>query len=341
MSRNDILLTRQQFREGVFSRDKHACIVCKEPAVDAHHIMERRLFPDQGYYLNNGASLCGPCHLKAESTDITVTQLLSILHVERVLPPHLYNEYEYDKWGNIILPNGRRLRGELFHDENIQKILASTGKLSLYDNVVKYPRTHHFPWSGTISSDDRKHSDLSHMEGIEYVFTTKMDGECTTFSSADCYARSLDSRHASWQSWVRALHASLAHEIPTDWRLCGENLFAGHSIKYDKLESFFYLFSIWNERNEALSWDDTTAYADILGLTTVPVLWRGPFSIKIAQHIAKDLDPNTTEGYVARPVANFTFSDFRRVVGKYVRPNHVTTQAHWTRSWEPNSLHKH
>lgn len=54
-----ILLTRDDFREFVFKRDNHKCVVCGEPAVDAHHILERRLFHDSGYYLDNGASLCG------------------------------------------------------------------------------------------------------------------------------------------------------------------------------------------------------------------------------------------------------------------------------------------
>jgi len=48
---------RDQFREAVLSRDRHMCVVCGQPARDAHHIMERRLFPDGGYHLDNGASL--------------------------------------------------------------------------------------------------------------------------------------------------------------------------------------------------------------------------------------------------------------------------------------------
>jgi hypothetical protein len=34
------------------------------------------------------------------------------------------------------------------------------------------------------------------------------------------------------------------------------------------------VFSIWNEQN-ALSWDETVEWAELLGLFTVPVLWRG------------------------------------------------------------------
>lgn len=45
------LLTRDVFRRSVFARDNHTCVVCGEPAHDAHYIMERRLWPDGGSYL--------------------------------------------------------------------------------------------------------------------------------------------------------------------------------------------------------------------------------------------------------------------------------------------------
>lgn len=37
-------LTREEFKQQVFERDEHCCVVCGKPAVDAHHILERRLF---------------------------------------------------------------------------------------------------------------------------------------------------------------------------------------------------------------------------------------------------------------------------------------------------------
>ena len=77
--------------------------------------MERRLFEDGGYYLDNGASLCGKCHVAAEETlegfmPFDLRTKIGITTV--VLPPHLYPDNEYDKWGNIVQGNGTRLRGE-------------------------------------------------------------------------------------------------------------------------------------------------------------------------------------------------------------------------------------
>ena len=35
------------------------------------------------------------------------------------------------------------------------------------------------------------------------------------------------------------------------------------------------------------------------------------------------------EGYVVRATRQFSYGEFRRLVAKYVRPNHVTSSSHW------------
>ncbi len=92
-----MLLTRDEFRNAVFRRDGYTCVICGAPAQDAHHIIERRLWLDGGYYIANGASLCGPCHLGAEATTFSCVEIrdsAGILYV--ILPPHLYGDQEYD-----------------------------------------------------------------------------------------------------------------------------------------------------------------------------------------------------------------------------------------------------
>src|SRR4051812_1785274 len=98
------LLSRDEFREGVFKRDKHSCVVCGQPAQDAHHIIERRLWPDGGYYIANGASVCGECHLRAERNEILPWQFRKMLNLPEILPPQLAAEpeFEYNKWGDPI-----------------------------------------------------------------------------------------------------------------------------------------------------------------------------------------------------------------------------------------------
>lgn len=58
---------RAKFREVVFTRDNNKCRVCKATGkLDAHHITDRTELPNGGYVLENGISLCEPCHIKAE-----------------------------------------------------------------------------------------------------------------------------------------------------------------------------------------------------------------------------------------------------------------------------------
>ena len=109
-----VLLNRDDFRNSVFERDGHTCVICRALAVDAHHIMERRLFTNGGYFIDNGASLCEKHHLEAEMTTLDCNTIRTAAGITCfILPDHLYSDVEYDKWGNEILKNGERLQGEL------------------------------------------------------------------------------------------------------------------------------------------------------------------------------------------------------------------------------------
>jgi len=340
------LLTRDQFRNAVFERDGYRCILCKETAVDAHHIIERRLFPDGGYYLDNGASLCALHHMAAETTRLAADEIREWCGITRVvLPPHLYRDQEYDKWGNPILPDGRRLRGELFDDESVQKVLAPV--LHLFTDKVKYPRTYHLPWSPGATDDDRIMEDPDAcFAGSEVIVTEKMDGENCTMYSDYIHARSLEyASHAS-RDRVKAMWANIAHDIPKGWRVCGENLFAEHAIHYYNLEAYFQVFSVWNEKNMCLSWDETVEWATLLGFPTVTVIIPGHTwnpRIREDQHLTstwKALVSHDSEGYVVRVADDFHYKDFRRSVAKYVRANHVQHKdGHWSnRRVVPNGL---
>lgn len=326
-----MLLTRDEFRNAVFRRDGYKCVICGVPAQDAHHIIERRLWPDSGYYLDNGGSLCGACHLGAEATTFSCTEIRDSSGIKTViLPPHLYADQEYDKWGNPILPNGQRLKGELFEDPSVQKIIAPV--LHLFTNRVKYPRTYHFPWSEGLTSDDRVMESLACFEGEEVVVTVKMDGEQTSMYQDGFHARSLDTPSHPSRSWLWGLHRQFGHDIPKGWRVCGENLYATHSIRYQNLAAHFLVFSVWDEMNVCLSWDDTVTWSSLFGLKTVPVLWRGIWNRDTVQGLHKPtFNGDDCEGYVVRVARAFRYGAFRDVVGKFVRGGHVHTHGHWMR----------
>lgn len=132
----------------------------------------------------------------------------------------------------------------------------------------KYPRTLHLPWSEGLSPDDIRAVDCSHFVGKEVVVTEKVDGECTTMYCDHIHARSIDSKHHPSRTWVKTLHGSIKHEIPEGFRVCGENVYARHSIEYDNLPSYFLVFGIYSPNNTCLSWDDTKEFASLLGLQT-------------------------------------------------------------------------
>lgn len=514
-----ILLERSKFRAAVFEREHGLCCVCSyadgksKAAVDAHHIIERRLWPDGGYYIDNGVALCAEHHLQAETTDLSCELIRECAGIKKVvLPEHLYPDQIYDKWGNPILPNGTRMKGELFNDPSVFCVLAN--KLHLFTNRVKYPRTFHLPWSPGLGKGDRVMEDMSAFLADERVIITrKMDGECLSATTGvlmaddsrmtmrelvednhigsfvlgvgkngtvvpskilrvwdrgptadwlcvkvrksggsnpggyiyctsghqffvkgkgyihakdlsigdvvlrfekstwlsdtakevlfgalrggvvkklktativndlytyevpvmaidrrmpmlgkprngvgrSCYdietetgnffangilvhnctslyrdglhARSLEYHSDPRRDWIRAFHANIALEIPYDWRVCGENLFAVHSIAYDNLSSYFQMFSIWDNYNVCRPWDETVEWAQLLGIKTVPVLFDGEFRgfLKARESF---IDPKH-EGYVIRLACGFEYRRFKNVVAKYVRANHIQTTEHW------------
>ena len=127
-------LGRDGFRDAVMARDRHRCVLCGEPAADAHHVLDRRLWTDgtQGLMLGNGAAVCNPCHLLCEMTTVSVEQVRQAAGiVEFPLPPSLVPGHVYDKWGNRVLADGTRLWGPL-RDEGVERVLRRGGALALF-----------------------------------------------------------------------------------------------------------------------------------------------------------------------------------------------------------------
>jgi hypothetical protein len=339
------LLSRDEFREGVFARDQHKCCICKEPAQDAHHIIERRLWTDSGgYFIDNGASLCGKHHIEAEETTLHCDDIRLACGIKNiVLPEHLYVDQEYDKWGNPIVNEHTRLKGDLFYDESVQKILAQGKVLDLFSKYVKYPRSYHTPWSDKVTKDDKKLTDDLHFHGKEVVVTVKMDGECTTMYNDYIHARSINSGAHETRNKVKDIWAQVGYQLSEDERICGENLYARHSVAYDDLPSYFMVFSWWNG-DTCLSWDETVFNAEVLELETVPVIYRGIYDQKkIHALYEENYKGDKCEGYVVRFADEFKYGQFRNSLMKYVDPifreKINNSHGHWiSKKIEPNKL---
>ncbi|MEC0309061.1 RNA ligase family protein [Paenibacillus lautus] len=206
---------------------------------------------------------------------------------------------------------------------------------------MKYPKTMHLPWSRGYTDDDKILRNTDHFTGREVVITEKMDGENTTMYPDFIHARSLDSKDHSSRHYVKTLHGSIKYLIPEGYRLCGENVYAKHSLSYGALPAYYMLFSVWNKDNVCLSWDETEAWAERLGLVTVPVLYRGFWDEGAAKacYTKQSNCGGEQEGYVVRLASSFAYDDFKRSVAKFVRKNHVQTDEHWlSKPIEPNRL---
>ena len=194
----------------------------------------------------------------------------------------------------------------------------------------KYPRTYHLPFSETITEDDKRLKDTKQFQNMNVVITEKMDGENTTIYNNYYHARSLDSKHRDYHSYLLSnILPRIQYLIPDDMHICGEYLYAEHSIHYVDLKDYFYMFSVWNQ-DICLSWSETKEWAELLNLNLVPELYIGKFDEEIVKKIAKDVVNRGGEGIVVRNIESFKYANFSENVAKYVRKNHIQTDTHWT-----------
>lgn len=205
----------------------------------------------------------------------------------------------------------------------------------------KYPRTPHAPWSPGKTSDDVVITSFDNFKDKEIVVTEKIDGENSSLYTDHLHARSISSLHHPSRAWLKQKHAEIKHDIPEGWRICGENVYAFHSIFYTSLPSYFLVFGIYDNNNICLSWDETLDFCQLIGLTPVPVLYRGKFDEALLKNLWKGKgayptfkddvlkEESEAEGYVVRITDTFHYDDFNLNVFKYVRENHVQTDEHW------------
>lgn len=199
-------------------------------------------------------------------------------------------------------------------------------------NYIKHPRIYHLPFSPGIGKDDKIIKNLSQFYNNEIVITLKLDGENTNFYKNGYHARSFTWTFHPSRTWIEAYYYSkLQNIIPEGWRICGENMYAKHSIYYKNLESYFYVHSIWNENNICLSWDETTKFCEKNELSIVPTLYMGNWNIEKLEKLIKQQYYNNDEieGFVIRILDKIPYLLYNECVTKWVRKDHVRANEHW------------
>lgn len=305
------LLERHAFREQALDRDGGQCLVpwCGEDADEVHHIIERSLWSDGGYYLNNGASVCNHHHQYAEENYIAPHSFWRWLGVEdipvpegtagdRIGVPEDRNEqalsfpadgpgtlYAFNKWGEALdTPPHEDLRD--FH-----KYPSSRHMLPLYwksERGTAEERT---------GRDDTGLTDLEPFVGVPLVITEKMDGgNAMLVKDQENPVRARNGSQAKHQSfdllkqlyWENDVYSTL----PENLQVFGEWLYAKHSIHYGcdcdpecedvasslstavadwyDNEAYFQIFGIFDTRyNLWLSWPETLQWSTDIGFPTI------------------------------------------------------------------------
>jgi len=342
-----VLLSRHEFRDRCFERDDQTCVVpwCSTSADEVHHIIERSLWDDEGYYLENGVSVCNFHHRQAENDLIPPHAFWRWLDVTPITP-HGYGA-AITKWGEAL----------------------DAPPWEEHRDYIKYPSSRHLPFSHSRDRDDTEFRAVDSFIDAPLVVTIKLDGGNTSLvKDVDEPVRARNARHAEHASfdllkqqyWENDLYSL----IPPHLQIFGEWLYARHSIHYGcegccetrnqapSLDSYFYIFGVFDTRyNTWLSWPETEMWSEKLGFPTAPIVRESdtvdtPLFDNDHELYAKLVDDAETvvsqghEGLVVRHTYPFHYSQFSQRVGKYVRKNHVTEGAtHWSkREIQPNRV---
>ncbi|MEO1681245.1 MAG: RNA ligase family protein [Pseudomonadota bacterium] len=195
--------------------------------------------------------------------------------------------------------------------------------------MQKYGRTYHLPGSPGATSDDKRMESTSVLEAAgDLVATEKMDGENTTIHAGGTHARSPDSRYHPSRDWMKAFAAGISPHLAPGERIVGEYLFARHAIPYTALPSYFLGFA-WITHGRVRTWDETADRFADLGITPVPLLFRGPWRPGLVDDLTTALDLERQEGLVLRTASEFPEPAMPQHMGKWVRSDHVTSETHW------------
>lgn len=260
------ILERNDFRNRVLQRDGNKCVFCQRTDnLAVHHIVERKLFNNGGYYISNGASLCPDCHLKAERCEISCQEIRSKAKIKEIVLPDGFDKNQtYDKWGKVMREDG----------------------------LKKYPRTPHIEFSKIQSGDeDLSVVPFSDLKGKNLVVEEKIDGASTAISSINknlmlqCRGHYLLGKgdlpqFEQFKTWANTWKNDLVDFLGEDYIMYGEWMSNFHSVYYDLLPHYFMEFDIFDKKNDVfLSTEKRKELLEYLPvrIESVKVLKEGKF----------------------------------------------------------------
>lgn len=210
-----------------------------------------------------------------------------------------------------------------------------------HSKIIKYPTTPHFPFSDGVYNDDKIDKSTDKFTGKKIVITEKLDGENCCLYKDYVFARthSHQATHTSFDTIKEMYYGRIqpmikSFNIPLSYAIFGENMTAIHCLEYSLLESYFYIFAVFDtEYGVWLSWNEVEVIAEKLNIPTVPVIYKGFATDNEIEIIVKNDTQSQVclnserEGCVVR-ISN-RFTDFYSSVSKYVRYG-LTLKSKWT-----------
>lgn len=167
---------------------------------------------------------------------------------------------------------------------------------SIYDLLLKYPRTPHLQGSRLQDGDeDLAQLRYADMRGQYVVFEEKLDGANTGISFSPAGDLLLQSRghylegggrerqFNLFKAWATAHEGRFLERLEDRYVVYGEWLYKKHSVFYDRLPHYFCEFDVFDRQREVfLSTAARRVLLQGLPILSVPVLFEGlaPASLK-------------------------------------------------------------
>lgn len=201
-------------------------------------------------------------------------------------------------------------------------------------NFVKFPKTKWLPLGKKPCGGEHclNEKALEQLFSKEVRISEKLDGANVGISFIDDELRLqkrggfIETReHPQYQAfrqWIYERYDKFSR-LENDTVIFGEWLYAKHSIYYNRLPNYFFMFDVWKEGKflTVPEWDEL---ADRLDLYTVPFIFHGKLSVGDIPDLIKKskYSDEFMEGIVVRN------EDLR---GKYVRPDFICGDEHWSK----------
>ncbi|ERJ07454.1 RNA ligase protein [Halorhabdus tiamatea SARL4B] len=315
-----------------------------------HQAAERTEIPPQAFWLW--------ISLRQSGVDPKTIATWDAASADKPLPNRI-DTVHVDKWGDHFdTPPHDDLREHI-------KYPSTRHLLPLYWNETRgYAEER-------ITADDSEVDSLDAFVGVPLVITEKIDGgNCLLVSDLETPVRARNGRKPTetmkplYRDGGLYWEQEVSRKLPDRFQVFGEWVYARHSIHYgcdcsepcddvgpslseltgvDDDRAYFQVFGVFDTRlNLWLSWPTVDHVADQLGFPTTPVIYeedhRDQPTFETVHEAREQLleyahavVDRGGEGIVVRPKYPFHYGQFTDVVGKYVRPNHVTTDEHWSK----------